>query len=33
MLQDIIAASIIITIVFGYIIRVFNDDEENPPFV
>ena len=32
MLKDIIFATIFIVIVFGYIITVFNEDENNPPF-
>lgn len=33
MLKDIIMASILIVLVFGYIIKVFNDEDQTPPFV
>jgi hypothetical protein len=32
MLQDIIFASVLIVVVFAYIIHVFNDENQNPPF-
>jgi len=32
MLNDIIMASILIVLVFVYIIKVFNDEDQTPPF-
>jgi hypothetical protein len=33
MLKDIIMASILIVLVFAYIIKAFNDEDQTPPFV